>query len=151
MIIIIKDEISSTDLTSNLISLVMPAITNSQISPSINTVPTIATTNTFATETATPSSSSSSFEISLAQIQTIATTTETSLSHLPPHSISSFRMKNLHSHHQTLRSQQISRTAIKLSPAATNSTLKTHKTDAPMLNYIFDSHLATNKHHHHDR
>lgn len=28
--------------------------------------------------------------------------------------------------------------------------LKVHKTDAPMLNYIFDSHLASSKHHHHD-
>lgn len=130
-------------------------VTNLQIYPTINTVPntaTAATTNTtlsattIATATATPSSSGAS----LAQIQIMATTTETSLSHLP-HSSSSFRMKNQHSHYQTLRSQQISRTAIKLSPAATNSTLKTHKTDAPMLNYIFDSHLATNKHHHHDR
>lgn len=36
---------------------------------------------------------------------------------------------------------------------ATNATppMKSHKTDAPMLNYIFDSHLATNKHIHHDR
>lgn len=53
----------------------------------------------------------------------------------------------------SLRSMQISRTAIKSSPSATNSTApKSHKPDAPnMLNYIFDSHLATNKHHHHDR
>lgn len=66
--------------------------------------------------------------------------------------------------HSTVR--QPSRAAIKpaLSPtlpqlstlaATTNSSMmplmKTHKTDAPMLNYIFDSHLATNKHHHHDR
>lgn len=37
--------------------------------------------------------------------------------------------------------------------SATNATppMKSHKTDAPMLNYIFDSHLATNKHIHHDR
>lgn len=52
---------------------------------------------------------------------------------------------------QSLRTQQIARKAIKSSPAATNLTLRSHKTDAPMLNYIFDSHLATNKHHHHDR
>ncbi|XP_037040996.1 uncharacterized protein LOC119077793 [Bradysia coprophila] len=52
---------------------------------------------------------------------------------------------------QSLRAQQIAPKAIKSSPAATNSTLRSHKTDAPMLNYIFDSHLATNKHHHHDR
>lgn len=53
---------------------------------------------------------------------------------------------------QSLRTQQIAPKAIKSSSAAaTNSTLRSHKTDAPMLNYIFDSHLATNKHHHHDR
>lgn len=52
---------------------------------------------------------------------------------------------------QSLRIQQIAPKAIKSSSAATNSTLRSHKTDAPMLNYIFDSHLATNKHHHHDR
>jgi len=27
---------------------------------------------------------------------------------------------------------------------------KVHKTDAPMLNYIFDTHSTVNKHHHHD-
>lgn len=32
-----------------------------------------------------------------------------------------------------------------------NLTLKAQKTDAPMLNYIFDTHLASNKHHHHDQ
>lgn len=53
---------------------------------------------------------------------------------------------------QTYRNHQIARTSINLSSsAATNSTVKSHKTDAPMLNYIFDSHLASNKHHHHDR
>lgn len=40
----------------------------------------------------------------------------------------------------------------RLPPSAPNSTAhKSHKTDAPILNYIFDSHLATSKHHHHDR
>lgn len=53
-----------------------------------------------------------------------------------------------------LRNQQGSRTAIKSSsPSATannNTALqKFHKTDAPMLNYISDSHL-TNKHRHYD-
>ncbi|KAJ6635346.1 Ubiquitin-conjugating enzyme E2 B, partial [Pseudolycoriella hygida] len=72
------------------------------------------------------------------------TTTESSII-VPKHSQS----KNGQS--QSLRTQQIARKAIKSSPAATNSTLRSHKTDAPMLNYIFDSHLATNKHHHHDR
>lgn len=52
---------------------------------------------------------------------------------------------------QSLRTQPTARKTIKSSSAATNSTLRSHKTDAPMLNYIFDSHLATNKHHHHDR
>lgn len=73
------------------------------------------------------------------------TTSETSII-IPKHHSQS---KNGQS--QTLRTQQIARKAIKSSPAATNSTLRSHKTDAPMLNYIFDSHLATNKHHHHDR
>lgn len=73
------------------------------------------------------------------------TTTETSII-IPKHHSPS---KNGQS--QSLRTQQIARKAIKSSPAATNSTLRSHKTDAPMLNYIFDSHLATNKHHHHDR
>lgn len=73
------------------------------------------------------------------------TTTETSII-VPKHHSQS---KNGQS--QSLRTQQIARKAIKSSPAATNSTLRSHKTDAPMLNYIFDSHLATNKHHHHDR
>ena len=59
-----------------------------------------------------------------------------------------------------IRNHQNARTQFKLlagssssssSPSAANSTLRSHKTDAPMLNYIFDSHLATNKHHHHDR
>lgn len=73
------------------------------------------------------------------------TTMETSII-IPKHQSQS---KNGQS--QSLRTQQIARKAIKSSPAATNSTLRSHKTDAPMLNYIFDSHLATNKHHHHDR
>ncbi len=73
------------------------------------------------------------------------TTMETSII-IPKHHSQS---KNVQS--QSLRTQQITRKAIKSSPAATNSTLRSHKTDAPMLNYIFDSHLATNKHHHHDR
>lgn len=73
------------------------------------------------------------------------TTMETSII-IPKHQSQS---KNGQS--ETLRTQQIARKAIKSSPAATNSTLRSHKTDAPMLNYIFDSHLATNKHHHHDR
>lgn len=73
------------------------------------------------------------------------TTAETSII-IPKHHSQS---KNGQS--QSLRTQQIARKAIKSSPAATNSTLRSHKTDAPMLNYIFDSHLATNKHHHHDR
>lgn len=52
------------------------------------------------------------------------------------------------------RNQQNARTAIKSSsPSATannnTSSQKFHKTDAPMLNYIFDSHLA-NKHRHYD-
>lgn len=52
------------------------------------------------------------------------------------------------------RNQQSSRTAIKSSSASAppnNNTAaqKFHKTDAPMLNYIFDSHLA-NKHRHYD-
>lgn len=60
--------------------------------------------------------------------------------------------KNGQSPSASLRTQPIARKTIKSSPAAaTNSTLRSHKTDAPMLNYIFDSHLATNKHHHHDR
>ncbi|XP_055716820.1 uncharacterized protein LOC129810396 isoform X2 [Phlebotomus papatasi] len=38
----------------------------------------------------------------------------------------------------------------KANSSLVNSTLgKSHKTDAPMLNYIFDSHIV-NKHHHHD-
>lgn len=73
------------------------------------------------------------------------TTMETSII-IPKHQSQS---KNGQS--QSLRTQQIARKAIKSSTAATNSTLRSHKTDAPMLNYIFDSHLATNKHHHHDR
>lgn len=75
------------------------------------------------------------------------TTTETSINIPKYHSQSKIGQS------QSLRStQQIARKAIKSSPAATNSTtLRSHKTDAPMLNYIFDSHLATNKHHHHDR
>lgn len=52
------------------------------------------------------------------------------------------------------RNQQSSRTAIKSSSASAapnnnTATQKFHKTDAPMLNYIFDSHLA-NKHRHYD-
>lgn len=65
-------------------------------------------------------------------------------------SLPTMRVKSIHT--QAIRNHLISRTAIKSSsPSATNSTLKSHKTDAPMLNYIFDSHLATNKHHHYDR
>lgn len=53
-----------------------------------------------------------------------------------------------------LRNQQNARTAIKSSspsvtPNNNTATQKFHKTDAPMLNYIFDSHLA-NKHRHYD-
>lgn len=71
------------------------------------------------------------------------------------------RTKN--SHTQLLRNHLSSRAAIKSSSVMTsvaaasangntNLTMqKSHKTDAPMLNYIFDSHLATNKHHHYDR
>lgn len=45
-----------------------------------------------------------------------------------------------------------SRTAIKLSAssAAANQTQSNHRPDAPMLNYIFDAHLAS-KHRHYDR
>lgn len=74
-------------------------------------------------------------------------------------------MRTKNGHTQLLRNHLSSRTAIKSSPlsslasvgaasatANTNATMqKSHKTDAPMLNYIFDSHLATNKHHHYDR
>lgn len=61
-----------------------------------------------------------------------------------------------HQHHQHNASRNAgSRAAIKSSSpsaAASNNTVspKSHKPDAPMLNYIFDSHLATNKHHHYD-
>lgn len=80
--------------------------------------------------------------------QTITTTAETPV-------LTYIKAENSNSH-QTLRSQPqhfSPRTTIKSSPSATNSTtpMKSHKTDAPMLNYIFDSHLATNKHHHRDR
>lgn len=73
-------------------------------------------------------------------------------------------MRTKTGHTQLLRNHLSSRNAIKSSfssspPLAvasgtgnTNMTMqKSHKTDAPMLNYIFDSHLATNKHHHYDR
>lgn len=78
---------------------------------------------------------------------------------------STMRTKNGHT--QLLRNHLSSRIAIKSSSASSlssppsavaaatgnkNVTIqKGHKTDAPMLNYIFDSHLATNKHHHYDR
>lgn len=56
-------------------------------------------------------------------------------------------------HSQALRNHLIARTPIKVSSsaAATNSTVRSHKGDSPMLNYIFDSHLASNKHHHRSR
>lgn len=75
-------------------------------------------------------------------------------------------MRTKNGHTQLLRNHLSSRNAIKSSSSFssspslavasatgnTNMTMqKSHKTDAPMLNYIFDSHLATNKHHHYDR
>lgn len=78
------------------------------------------------------------------------TTTVTTIS-IREKSSQTMRIKS-NSNVQPMRNHLISRTAIKSSsPSAANSTLKSHKTDAPMLNYIFDSHLATNKHHHYDR
>lgn len=76
-------------------------------------------------------------------------------------------MRTKNGHTQLLRNHLSSRIAIKSSSASLLASLpsavaaaagnknvtiqKGHKTDAPMLNYIFDSHLATNKHHHYDR
>lgn len=85
-----------------------------------------------------------------ASYQTIAIVTQTPR---PPPS-SSLQIKNATKISIAVsRNQQNPRTAIKSSSpsAVANNTHKNHKPDAPMLNYIFDSHLATNKHHHYDR
>lgn len=147
-------------------------VVSGKVGPTSPTIPNVSTTTT-TTETILVTSSAYSkthndapdtINHTLARNQT---TLETSAAAAAADSNQHADVLQHQKPHWQLQSTIIrnaSRAAIKtaLSPtsgqlstlATTNSSMmppKTHKTDAPMLNYIFDSHLATNKHHHHDR
>lgn len=55
---------------------------------------------------------------------------------------------NNKSHTQNMKNQKIM--ILKPTTSVMNSTLKVGKTNAPMLNYIYDAHVSSNKYHHHD-